>query len=112
MQQSDLQVFNTVPFFFWAKDENGVYIWVNEALKSFAKEDIIGKTDDELPWSNNAEAFQSVDLDVLNSGKPKFLHEHLGQFMNGSATLSVCKYPGEFEGKKCTFGISFIIDQN
>lgn len=110
MQSSDLQVFETVPFFFWAKDVNGQYIWVNKALKSFAKEDLLGKKDDELPWSSNAQNFKDVDDEVLNSGQPKYLHEKLGEFMNGAATLSVCKFPGELDGTPCTFGISFIID--
>jgi hypothetical protein len=28
----------------------------------------------------------------------------------GKATLSVCKFVGELDGKKCVFGVSFVIE--
>jgi PAS domain-containing protein len=31
MQRKDLEVFNEMPFFFWVKDEEGRYLWVNRA---------------------------------------------------------------------------------
>lgn len=109
MQNSDLKVFDSVPFFFWAKDEEGCYIWANQALKTFAKEDLVGKKDSDLPWSNDANALEAVDKAVLESGETKYIHEHLKNFPDEEATLSVCKFSGELDGKKCTFGISFII---
>lgn len=45
MQKSQLEVFNMMPFLFWAKDEDGRYIWGNRVICDLAKEDVVGKTD-------------------------------------------------------------------
>ncbi len=108
MQIKDLEIFNEMPFFFWVKDEEGGYLWGNRAISQMAKEDIIGKTDHELPWADNADALRAVDKQVLETGKPSFLHEYVDK--PSKATLSVCKFVGEFDGKRCAFGVSFIIE--
>jgi hypothetical protein len=72
-----------------------------------AKEDILGKTDHELIWADNADALRTDDKQVLETGKPLFLHEYVDK--PSKATLSVCKFVGEFDGKRCAFGVSFII---
>jgi len=36
MLAKDLEVFNEMPFYFWVKDEEGRYIWVNRALNEMA----------------------------------------------------------------------------
>jgi hypothetical protein len=38
-----------------------------------------------------------------------FLHESAST-AGGPVTLSVCKWLGELDGKKCGFGISFVIE--
>ena len=110
MQSKDLEIFNEMPFYFWVKDEKGRYLWANRALSQMATEDIIGKTDHELMWTDNADTLLEVDKQVLDTGKTRFLHEYVEKSGRGKIALNVCKFVGDLEGKKCVFGISFVID--
>ena len=110
MKTHDLEIFNEMPFFFWVKDSNGRYIWANRALADLANGEIVGKTDDELPWSANAETLRNVDRQVLETGTAQFIHEYVDESGRGNVKLNVCKFVGELEGEKCAFGISFVID--
>ena len=109
MQKKDLEIFNDMPFLFFVKDEEKRYVWVNKAVRKFANEDVVGKTDSELIWAKNAKSFQSVDKEVLESGESQNLHEHVDLSGIGNTTLSVCKFVSELEGKKCLFGIGFFL---
>jgi len=110
MQSKDLEIFNEMPFFFWVKDPEGRYIWGNRAITALAKGNIIGKTDSELPWSENAEALRAADNQVLETGETQYLHEYVDESGRGKATLNVCKFIGELDGQRCTFGVSFVIE--
>ena len=110
MQIKDLEVFNEMPFLFWVKDEDGRYLWGNRAISRLAKEEVIGKTDHELLWAENAEALRAVDQQVLETGKTRFLHEYVDKSGHGKVTLNVCKFVGELDGQKSVFGVSFIIE--
>lgn len=110
MQRADLKAFQDVSFLFWIKDKEGTYIWANRAACQFAKQDNIeGKTDRDLVWADNAEALQKADRQVLETGKPRFLQEFVDKSGLGKATLNVCKWVDELDGKKYCFGISFTI---
>ena len=109
MQSKDLEVFHDMPFFFWVKDKEGRYIWVNRALREMAQKDIIGKTDREMGWAADAEALRADDQKVLETGDTLYLHEYAHVPGRGKVTLNVCKFAGELDGKKGVFGISFVI---
>ncbi len=108
MKSKDLEIFNQMPFLFWAKDEESRYIWGNRVINELAGGSVVGKMDSELPWAKNAAALVAHDRQVLEAGKPVFTNEHVDN--PDSVTLSVCKFPGELDGKRCTFGISFVIE--
>lgn len=55
MTSKELGIFNQKPFFFWVKDAEGTYLWVNDALNEMAEEGVVGKKDTELPWADAAE---------------------------------------------------------
>ena len=110
MQRSQLEIFNAMPFLFWAKDENGRYIWGNRVINDFAGQDVAGRTDAELPWRDNAEELRADDRDVLRTGKPIFRHEYVDKSEKGKATLSVCKFLGELDGTSCVMGVSFVVE--
>ena len=110
MEIKDLEKFNEVPFLFWVKDEKGTYLWGNKAICKLAGENVVGKTDRDLIWSDNADALQAGDKKVFESGKPNYLHEYVDKSRQGTATLNVCKWIGEFENEKRCFGISFVIE--
>lgn len=109
MTAKDLEIFNQMPFFFWVKDEEGTYLWVNKALREMSESEIVGKKDSELPWAGASAKLREHDLEVLKTGKPMYLHEYVEEPHNDD--LSVCKFAGEFEGKRCAFGISFVIEE-
>ena len=110
MQRSQLEVFDAMPFLFWAKDTDGRYIWGNRTINAFARQDVAGKTDDDLPWAGNAEALRTDNREVMRTGEPIFRHEHVDHSEKGKATLSVCKFVGELDGARCVMGVSFVID--
>jgi len=110
MEKSELEVFNRMPFLFWAKDEAGRYIWGNRTICDFAKEDVAGKTDYELVWAADADGLREDDAEVLKTGKPIFRHEHVDKSGSGKAILSVCKFPGGLDGRRCVMGVSFVIE--
>jgi len=107
MEKRELEVFNRMPFLFWAKDEAGRYIWGNRTICDFAKEDVAGKTDYELVWAADADGLREDDAEILKTGKPVFRHEYVNK---GKTTLSVCKFPAELDGKTCVMGVSFVIE--
>ena len=110
MKIEDLQIFNEMPFLFWIKNRDGKYLWGNRAIANLAGEDVRGKTDAELAWSENAEELKADDLQVFQTGKPKYFHESVDKSNQGKAMLNVCKWLGDFEGTEQCFGISFTID--
>ena len=110
MEAKALEVFNAMPFLFWVKSKEGKYLWGNQAISLLADEDVVGKTDYELVWADNAAALQAADKQVFESGKPKYLREQVGESSQGQATLNVCKWIGTLEGKECCFGVSFVIE--
>ena len=110
MNAKELQVFNNMPFLFWVKNKDGVYIFANEEIRNLAEGEIIGKTDYELPWAKDADKLREADKEVLNTGKTQYIHEYVDEDGKGRIKLNVCKFAGVFEGEKCAFGISFKIE--
>jgi PAS domain-containing protein len=104
MQRSQLDVLNEVPFLAWVKDADGRYIWGNRTICAFAKEDVVGKTDAELMWAANAEGLRADDVEVLRTKQPIFRHEYVDKSEKGKATLNVCKFPAELDGKHASWG--------
>ncbi|MCB0728155.1 MAG: PAS domain-containing protein [Ignavibacteriae bacterium] len=109
MNSSELNIFNSMPFLFWVKNEEGTYIWGNKVINDLAGENVVGRKDKDLVWAANAESLRADDEKVWESGKPEFTHELVDHSGEGKATLNVCKFIGDFEGQRCVFGISFII---
>ncbi|MCA9102541.1 MAG: PAS domain-containing protein [Pirellulales bacterium] len=112
MKTADLAIFDEMPFFAWAKDADGTYLWVNKTLAGFADVDIVGKKDYELPWAADSGMLVADDQEVLITGNDLFRHEMVMNLANGrTVTLNVCKCLKELDGKRCTFGVSFAIDE-
>lgn len=111
VKAEELGVFNAMPFLFWVKNGDGKYLWGNTTISKFAGEDVVGKTDHDLVWKDNADALIAEDREVLRTGKTAFVHEYVGESSKGKSTLNVCKWVGEYEGERRIFGISFVIDE-
>ncbi len=69
------QIIETIPARVFWKDRSSVYLGCNTAFAidaGFARpEDIIGKSDRQLAWSDAAEIYRSDDLQVMDSGISK-----------------------------------------
>jgi PAS domain S-box-containing protein len=67
-------ILDTDPSLIFVKDSKGRYILVNRAFSEFYQcktEDLIGKTDAELPWSEEERIhFENSDQTVINSNEP------------------------------------------
>ncbi|MEO1003712.1 MAG: hypothetical protein AAFX65_11450 [Cyanobacteria bacterium J06638_7] len=109
MRLSDLEPFKQVPFYFWAKDGNGVYLWGSEPMDRFAGGSVAGRGDSDFGPSAESAAtaasLQANDRLVRESGQPLFTHERI----EGAGNVSVCKWAGMLEGIPVTFGISFLV---
>ncbi|HEX2993830.1 MAG TPA: PAS domain S-box protein, partial [Anaerolineales bacterium] len=82
---------------FW-KDQNLVYLGCNRAFAEDAgfasPEDVIGKTDFDMPWKDQAEAYRADDQRVLDGGEPKLNYEEPQTTPNGSTIwLRTSKIP-------------------
>jgi PAS domain-containing protein len=69
-----------MPGTFYLKDLNGVYIYANDnwvwsdkkkGMVMLRGTDVIGKSDVDLPWKDDAELFRQQDREVLESGEPR-----------------------------------------
>lgn len=77
---SDL--FANIPGHIYAKDQDGVYLAVNNrdefscALDGTKKgSELVGKTDKDFPWKDVAEMLQRNDKEVMLSGNPQVFIE-------------------------------------
>ncbi|MDH5716179.1 MAG: ATP-binding protein [Spirochaetia bacterium] len=72
-------VLNSIPVQVFWKDKNLVYIGCNEAFAIDTgfktSNDIIGKTDYDMPWKSEAELYRTDDMNVLKTKKNKINYE-------------------------------------
>ena len=111
MKIKDLEAFQNVPFLVWVKDEDWRYLWGNAAICDLAGENVAGKLDSELVWKADADALVRNDKEVLETGNAHFVHELVAHSSHGQATLSVCKWVDDLDGRQLVFGISFVIPE-
>jgi PAS domain S-box-containing protein len=102
MTQIDMQllplIMNSIPQAVFWKDQKLVYLGCNRAFAEDAgvqsPEEIIGKTDFDMPWKAQAELYRADDLRVIEEGKPKLNYEEPQTAPNGSMTwLRTSKIP-------------------
>lgn len=92
---------------FW-KDRNLNYLGCNNLFARDAglahQEDIVGKSDFEMVWRNEAEQFRSDDRAVMESGAAKLDFEEQQTSANGVIWLSTSKVPLRFANGE-VFGV-------
>jgi len=72
-------ILDNLNLFIWAKDQNYRYLYCNENYAKAAgldsPTDIIGRTDDKMPWFEQADYFRKGDKDVFDGKVRVNVHE-------------------------------------
>jgi len=81
-------IINNIPQTIFCKDKDSVFLWCNEVFAKFAglnaPEEIIGKTDYDLPWAKTeSDAYIADDQMVIKSKKPKLNIEETQTLKDG-----------------------------
>src|SRR5512141_371920 len=97
-------IMNNIPQAVFWKDRDLVYLGCNQAFAEDAglssPEDVIGKTDYDMPWKDQAELYRADDLLVMKSAQPKLNYEEPQTTPNGSISwLSKSKIPVQENGE-------------
>jgi len=107
------QIIDLVPHYIFAKDIKGHFILVNQAIaESYGTtvQDLIGKTDaDFIKSTEQVRHFVKDDLDVIRSGKPKFIPlEPITNSKGETRFLSTTKIPFTASGTDtpCVLGVA------
>ncbi len=100
--------FNLLPFSIYWKDLSGKYIGCNNHMLKMtglsSQQDLIGKTDYEMPWSKNAQFIRNTDIKATQMDTPHTSQEHdLMSPTSGAVYLSI-KSPWK-DGSGATIGI-------
>lgn len=91
-------IINNVPNFIFWKDNNSVFLGCNKEFALSAglnsSEDIIGKSDYDMPWKEQADFFIADDKAIISTGNSKLNYEELQIQKNGtSKVMLVSKVP-------------------
>ncbi len=95
---------NNIPQAVFWKDRDLVYLGCNQAFADDAgfasPADIVGKTDFDMPWKDQADLYRADDWRVLENGEPKLNYEEPQTTPNGSTIwLSTSKIPVQENGQ-------------
>jgi PAS domain S-box/PAS domain S-box len=81
------------PDWIYWKDRNSTHLGCNDQFSRAAglqhREDIIGKSDSDLPWSENAHKYNLDDQEVIESGEAKINIEDAVPLQNGKVAIVI-----------------------
>jgi len=81
-------IMNNIPQAVFWKDRDLIYLGCNKAFADDAgfssPEDVVGKTDLEMPWKDQAELYRADNRRVIETGEPKLNYEEPQTMPNGS----------------------------
>ncbi|MCK4779863.1 MAG: PAS domain S-box protein, partial [Candidatus Lokiarchaeota archaeon] len=89
-------IIELIPGMIFVKDKDDVITRVNQSFADafeLNKEEMLGKTTFDLFPKNKATVLRNDDLDILNSGKPKFNIEETVDFPSGKISTITTKVP-------------------
>lgn len=96
LQQLFDLVINSMPGNYWWKDTNGIYLGCNKHVVNIVglePEELIGKTDFETPWKEQAAEIVANDNEVMRTGKIQEKEETLVGADGKHHTFLVMKSP-------------------
>ena len=93
----ELYILNNIikyaPDMIYWKDKNSIHLGCNDQFASAAgfenREDVIGKSDRDFPWHDQAEKYNADDRDVIESGKSRLNIEDVMPFKNGKKAIVI-----------------------
>lgn len=107
------KVLDQLNLYIWAKDKNYRYIYCNEHYAKAAGLDsptqIIGKSDDQLPWKNLADFFKVGDYGVLQ-GNTRINVPEVSDTINGVTDILVTENQLFNNSGKCLGVVGSFVD--
>ena len=92
-----LNILESIPTRIFWKDLNGTYMGCNTVFaqdSGFSEpDDIVGKSDDDMPWKDLADSYVSNDQNILASGKAMMNHEEYLVIKSKTIWRKVSKAP-------------------
>lgn len=114
MNNNDYQILDSVPVSIYWKDLNGMYLGCNKYMLQMAGLDdrtqILGKTDYELPWKNQADKICQIDQLVIKNNRTYEIEEHPKTSDNSIRSFLSTKTPFVDEDGKILGIIGISID--
>lgn len=109
-------IISLMPGHVYWKDLNGVFQGCNDlqakSAKLSSRKEIIGKTDYDMPWKEQADILRVYDLEVMSTGIPKTIEEPSTLADGTEAIFLSKKVPHHYKGKIIGIvGISFDITE-
>lgn len=102
-------VLNTIPVQVFWKDLNSRYMGGNSLFLKDANvdsvEEIIGKSDSDLPWGHKSVSFQTQDIEVMQSGRPVMNYEHAQTTSSGRLIWLESNYVPLVDEQGLTIGL-------
>lgn len=107
------QLLNHLNLYIWAKDKSSRYIFCNENYAAAAGADspsqMIGKTDDVMPWRNLADEFRRGDYAVMQ-GESRVNSVEKSDTVNGVTDILVSETQYRDSSGKCIGVIGSFLD--
>ncbi len=82
-----------IPGHVFIKSIDGVYLGVNKSLENYMQLDLVGKTDLECPWKDDAPSFTRNDKEVMETKQEKCYIEKGHVPGKGLVTMATAKAP-------------------
>lgn len=104
MSLSSINIVKKLPGIVYWKDKEGVYSGCNDALLEMAGMDVIGKTDYDLPWGNQANQLRQNDLDVMTRNNTMEVEEYI-TLANGQQAILLTQKTPVLDNDNNTIGV-------
>lgn len=109
-----LHMFDDMPFLVFVKGEDLKYIYGNkqflELVSIDSLEELVGKSDSEMIWSDYAGTLNENDRAALNSNETINTDERSEIPGKGWVGARVCKFPATIDGNKYLMGVAIYHD--
>ena len=103
------EILNESSHFIVWKDRNAVFLGCNQQFSQLAgfqyPEQVIGKTDYEMPWKENAISYITDDQNIMLSGIPKLNYEESQYQKDGTRKVMLVSKLPIFDNNKKSIGI-------